>query len=502
MHRLSSQMRKGLSGVLAAALIGSSMSMAAFADTASIKAGTYDIDGALSSYCDAMGGIEFTDGERNVLQGAKVTVDAEGDAKVTLTLGKGTSFDIYTIACTPWISGDYQPGYYDANGDLKKIDESDYTTVTFTNKKSNGSTEETSYISSLTFPVEVGTEEYNLWYYLDSNVMGCQFCDGSGTAGSNTPDTATKYKAVLTLDWDSVETGNDNTGNSGSSDATDSDAEEDGVFSADMELSMYVSAMGGVEFGEGILQGNKLVQEDEDGNYTVTLKFGEGSLTIYSVAATTYIDKQITPGYYVDGNVKDAEYTTSGNKVTSMTFPVKKGTSEYTLWLYLNSNMMGCQFGDGSGDAGSNKPGESTPYAATLTIDWDTLKEGSSSAGTSTGKDKHSMKIEFVVEGDYVVEIPSELKVDSVTKEGKYTVEVTELPDDGYVVITADSEGVLTNENNKTVTFTNTLTNTQDSDQGGKITEAGDTLDGLVKVTGKGSKGTYKGTLNFTINCY
>lgn len=501
MHRLSSQMRKGLSGVLAAALIGSSMSMAAFADTTSLKEGTYDIDASLSSYCDAMGGIEFTDGERKVLKSAKVTVDAEGEAKVTLSLGQGTSFDIYTIACTPWISGDYQPGYYEADGELKLIDEDDYTTVSYTNKKSNNETVETSYITSMTFPVEVGTEEYNLWYYLDSNVMGCQFCDGSGTAGSNTPDTATKYKASLTLDWDSVETGNDE-GGSNSSAATDSDADEEGVFSADMELSMYVSAMGGVEFGEGILQGNKLVQEDEDGNYTATLTFCSGTVNIYSVTANTYIDKQVTPGYYVDGTVKDAQYTTSGDKVTTMTFPVKKGTSEYTLWLYLNSDVMGCQFGDGNGDAASNKPGESTPYAATLTIDWDTLKEGSSSAGTSTGKDKHSMKIEYVVEGDYVVEIPSELKVDSVTKEGKYTVEVTELPEGGYVVVTADSEGVLTNENKQTVTFTNTLTNTQDSDQGNKITEAGDTLNGLVKVTGKGAKGTYTGTLNFTINCY
>jgi hypothetical protein len=34
--------------------------------------------------------------------------------------------------------------------------------------------------------------------------MGCQFCDGSGSAGSNTPDALTPYKASLNIDWSTV----------------------------------------------------------------------------------------------------------------------------------------------------------------------------------------------------------------------------------------------------------------------------------------------------------
>ena len=34
--------------------------------------------------------------------------------------------------------------------------------------------------------------------------MGVQFCDGSGINGSNMPDSATPYKAELSVDWDTA----------------------------------------------------------------------------------------------------------------------------------------------------------------------------------------------------------------------------------------------------------------------------------------------------------
>lgn len=508
MHRLSSQMRKGLSGILAAALIGSSMSMAVFADTKSLNAGTYDIDVELSSYVDAMGGIDFTKNTK-VVKSASVTVDQNGDASLKLNTGLGNELTIYTIACKPFISGEHQPGYY-ADGEVQLIDESDYTVASYSNAKTDGSVVQTSYITSMKLPVTVGTSEYKLWYYVDSNVMGCQFCDGSGSAGSNVPDTATKYAAVLTLDWNSVK------GNGTA--APDAGAAEEGtVYSADMELSCYVDAMGGIEFaGEhNLLQGNKIVM-DEDGNYTATLKFGKTTgLNIYTVDCTAFIGEKEKPGYYdADGNVKTAQYTMSSDTVhsgseekevkyvTSMTFPVNKEKSEYHLWLWLDSNVMGCQFGDGSGSAGSGTAGAKTKYAATLTIDWSTLKEGSSMSDSSAKKT--SATVEYVVENCYEVEIPSKITVDSKTKEGKYTVNADAIPKNGYMIVTADAEGTLKNEYNDTVAFTNTLSQPADSDnEGTKLMEEGDTLEGLVKVTGKASSnGTYKGTINFTIDCY
>ena len=56
-----------------------------------------------------------------------------------------------------------------------------------------------------------------------------------------------------------------------------------------------------------------------------------------------------------------------------MTFPVSEETSEYNLWIYINSNVMGVQFCDGSGSSSSNHPNEATPYVGKLTIDWSSL---------------------------------------------------------------------------------------------------------------------------------
>lgn len=505
MHKLSSLMRKGFKGILTAALIGSAMSMTAFADTpsTSLKAGTYDIDAELSCFVNAMGGVDFTK-DTGVLKDATVTVDEAGDAKLTLELGMGTPFNIYNVPCTPWISGDYAPGYY-LDGEVQMLGESDYAKTAYTNHKSNGDTVETTYMTSLTFPVDVETSEYTMWMYIDSNVMGCQMCDGSGSGASNTPGVSTKHTAKVTLDWASVDTGTDNGGseNDGAGDVTEI---EGTVYSADMKLSCYVDAMGGVEFsdGYGLLQGNKIVKDEED-NYIVTLKFGTTSgLTVYTVDCTAFIGKDSVPGYYdADGKVQNAKYTVSSktvysgskekdvNYVDSMTFPIEKNVSEYDLYLYLDSNVMGKQLGEAD-----------STHVATLTIDWSTLKEGSSESSVS--KKNMSATVEYVVENCYEVEIPTTISVDSKTKEGKYVVNADAIPEGGYIIVTADSEGVLKDEYNHTVAFTNTLSQPEDSEnEGTKLMEEGDTLNGLIKITGKASSnGTYRGTLNFTINCY
>ena len=56
----------------------------------------------------------------------------------------------------------------------------------------------------MTFPVSKEASVYNLWFYLNSSIMGVQFSDGKGTAGSNEPNEHSKYKAELTVDWTTV----------------------------------------------------------------------------------------------------------------------------------------------------------------------------------------------------------------------------------------------------------------------------------------------------------
>ncbi len=54
------------------------------------------------------------------------------------------------------------------------------------------------YVDSITFPVTEFAEEINLTMYINSNVMGVQFCNSNDDADSTT------YPATLTLDWSAL----------------------------------------------------------------------------------------------------------------------------------------------------------------------------------------------------------------------------------------------------------------------------------------------------------
>ncbi|MCR5123632.1 MAG: hypothetical protein K6B43_00355 [Treponema sp.] len=166
------------------------------------------------------------------------------------------------------------------------------------------------------------------------------------------------------------------------------------TLSVDATLSCYVNAMGGQEFGTPVHKGTKILKK-ADGTYKVLLSLGKGTGNIYGIDFDAFVDpSNSTPGYYdADGNVQDTVYTVSedtaqantgldedGNRVlvdvnyvTSMTFPISKDVSEYNLWIYINSNVMGVQFCDGSGEAGSGEPNVATKYVGKITIDWDSL---------------------------------------------------------------------------------------------------------------------------------
>ncbi|MCR5725465.1 MAG: hypothetical protein K6G80_10310 [Treponema sp.] len=168
------------------------------------------------------------------------------------------------------------------------------------------------------------------------------------------------------------------------------------TYTVDADLSCYVDAMGGQEFGTPVHKGTKILKK-ADGTYKVLLSLGKGTGNIFGIDFDAFVDpSDSTPGYYdADGVVQNAVYTISeddtaqantgldedGNRVlvdvnyvTSMTFPVSEETSEYNLWIYINSNVMGVQFCDGSGSGSSGQPNTATPYVGKLTIDWSSLK--------------------------------------------------------------------------------------------------------------------------------
>lgn len=161
-------------------------------------------------------------------------------------------------------------------------------------------------------------------------------------------------------------------------------------------LDCYVTAMGGQQFGHAVFKGISF--KNDSGTIKCTLKLGTGTGVIFGISFMAYVEAGIksvsdgsvsVPGYYADdGTVKNAEYTVSNTDfgvsadletkkfhrvyaVDSVTFPVSRDKSEYNLWLYINSNIMGVQFCDGSGKSSSMHPNEATPYVGKIVIDWD-----------------------------------------------------------------------------------------------------------------------------------
>lgn len=300
-------------------------------------------------------------------------------------------------------------------------------------------------------------------------------------------------------------------------------------------LSLYVNAMGGIQFANGIYRGAS-VTVDGAGNAQLTLRFGAGQVTIYSITVDTFIHATPTvdgtqytvpPGYYdPQGMVQTAAYTLSGNTaldnngtavryVDSMTFPVSvgSGTVTYHLWLYVNSNVMGCQFGNGSGSAGSNSPGQLTPYAATLSVDWGSIQGGSATSSPSVpgaqqppgaqpsgnpspepSEEPGNSGEDGPIGGSGLVEIPAVIRLPSTAETANYTVSAQnlDLPAGAHVAVSASPEGRLQNGGDE-LGFTNVLA-------GEALQASGDTLTGVIQVEGSPSNvGNYTGTVQFAI---
>lgn len=180
-----------------------------------------------------------------------------------------------------------------------------------------------------------------------------------------------------------------------------------GTYSVNASLSCYVNAMGGVEFGGPLLKGAEITVNS--GKAVMKLTFGKSAVTIYGITCDTFIDANPsgsangqgvvagTIGYYnKNGNLSTSDVTTtlSADKalnpaneavpyVTSMSFPLDQVSSTYQLTLYVNSNVMGSQFGAGGSPATLKVEWSNVPGIEVENSNSSSNQGTSGSAGTS-----------------------------------------------------------------------------------------------------------------------
>lgn len=218
MHKKKFRTGKIAAACTAAVMMASAFGMNAFAATPSeLEAGTYEVDSSLSCYVNAMGGVEFAGG--GFYKCATVNVDSSGDKTLTLNFGIG-GFTIYGVNAVTFLDADPENpdttrgvtpgtiGIYDESGNIV-TEGVTYTLSGDTSTATNPSGTKVDYVDSITVPVPYESDEYNLTFYLNSQVMGMQFCNPNSAA------TGTPYPAKLTVDWTSLEKtlGSENPGN-------------------------------------------------------------------------------------------------------------------------------------------------------------------------------------------------------------------------------------------------------------------------------------------------
>lgn len=171
-----------------------------------LSAGAYDLNATLRCYVNAMGGVEFG---TPLLIGTQLIVNESGSESLKLTFSKN-SVTIYSVTCDTFV--DAAPSYvtddrgvtngtigiYDSNGNLV-TEGVDYTLSEDT--ALNASDEAVHYVETMTLPIDSRRDTYNLTMYINSNVMGVQFCNENDQAE------ATTYPATLSVAWDSLSAG-------------------------------------------------------------------------------------------------------------------------------------------------------------------------------------------------------------------------------------------------------------------------------------------------------
>lgn len=347
----------------------------------------YDADLDASITMGAMGSIDFGD---SLVETSYVTAE---DGKYSLTLiFKAGTLTVGTISQNIFVDDDPENaatnngikdgtiGIYAEDGTLM-TDGVSKTYSSGENYLATPSGKNVYYVQSATIPVDGLRASYDMTLYVNSPIMGAQFSNDT-------------YKATLNLD---LESGKEVQSISGLGVATKGEAPQNEPESAytqyDAELSCYVTAMGGVEFGDGLLAGAYVEQEDDQ--YYMTLVFNKSQVTIYTMTCDTFIDTDLanagtskgvkdgTIGVYnEDGTLVtegvEVRYSTGDDYVTgssgnvyyvkSVKLPIDSLRESYKLALYINSSVMGVQFCE------PNETVSTGTYSATLTLDLESGK--------------------------------------------------------------------------------------------------------------------------------
>lgn len=154
-----------------------------------------------------------------------------------------------------------------------------------------------------------------------------------------------------------------------------------GEYKVDAELGCYIPAMGGMDFGVGMVEG-ATITVGFDGSAKCTLELTAATSNIYGIKCVAFVDTRNSAPVYLSGSEwKKAEFELSDKTATDpkraevnyadkLTFELDKKEAVYQLGLYVNSNVMGIQFG------GEN-PYECSPTynnykaKAELSVNWD-----------------------------------------------------------------------------------------------------------------------------------
>ncbi len=285
--------------------------------------------------------------------------------------------------------------------------------------------------------------------------------------------------------------------------------EAGGVYQLSGSLSCYVNAMGGIDFASGMLSGIS-VTVDNSGNAYMTINLGVNNGNIYSVNYIAFVDASyVAPGYYDESGVlhRNTTYTTSSNTATnssgnavhyvdSITFPVSTSNlkSTYYLYIYVESNVMGVQFCNGSGSGSSGQPGVLTPYVAQLSVDWGSMSAGAVKVGERTAAVSYTKEKTSYNEGEYLLQIPAVLSVDAADGTSVYQVIMleSELSENSGINVTVPDDEELT-DGSEIINAKLKLSDNVLSDAGGILT-------GVVILPDETVDGTWVGRTQFTVN--
>lgn len=171
---------------------------------------SYKGDIKLSCWVAGMGGVDFGAGQpdkgekyKSLLEDAHITVDGTGNATLTAKFRK-SMVKIYGIDANVFIDPrNSTPGYYDMGGN--KVD-AVFTKSSGEDKAIDPKNEKVHYVNSMSFPVSKEASVYHLWVYVNSEIMGVQFCDGANidNGNPNEPNKSTKYVGKITIDWSTL----------------------------------------------------------------------------------------------------------------------------------------------------------------------------------------------------------------------------------------------------------------------------------------------------------